>query len=58
MTETKQVWYKALDLDELPEGRVKTVTAGAKSMALTHFNGKYTAMDNRCPHQGDRKSVV
>ena len=45
-------WFKIAETDELPEGRVKTVTAGARSMALTHFNGKYTAMDNRCPHQG------
>ncbi len=45
-------WHKVAALNELPEGRVKTVTAGAKSMALTHINGVYTAMDNRCPHQG------
>ena len=45
-------WYKVADHTELPEGRVKTVHAGAKSMALTHFNGRYTAMDNKCPHQG------
>ncbi|MDE0282447.1 MAG: thiamine pyrophosphate-binding protein, partial [Gammaproteobacteria bacterium] len=45
-------WFKIAETDELPEGRVKTVTAGARSMALTHFNGRYTAMDNRCPHQG------
>jgi len=45
-------WHKVADSDELPEGRVKTVTAGAKSMALTHINGQYAAMDNRCPHQG------
>lgn len=45
-------WYKVAELDELPEGRVKTAVAGAKSMALTHVNGIYTAMDNRCPHQG------
>ncbi len=45
-------WFKIAEADELPEGRVKTVTAGARSMALTHFNGRYTAMDNRCPHQG------
>ncbi|MGR3985089.1 MAG: thiamine pyrophosphate-binding protein [Gammaproteobacteria bacterium] len=45
-------WHKIADLDELPEGRVKSVTAGAKSMALTHIGGRYTAMDNRCPHQG------
>ena len=45
-------WHKVAAPDELPEGRVKTVTAGTKSMALTHVNGKYTAMDNHCPHQG------
>jgi len=45
-------WHKVAALDELPEGRVKTVTAAAKSMALTHVGGRYTAMDNRCPHQG------
>ncbi|MDJ0842210.1 MAG: thiamine pyrophosphate-binding protein [Acidobacteriota bacterium] len=45
-------WTKVLAPDELPEGRVKTVTAGTLSMALTHFEGKYSALDNRCPHQG------
>ncbi len=50
--ETEYTWYKVATLDELPEGRVKTVTAGTKSMALTHINGQYAAMDNRCPHQG------
>ncbi|MGI9311835.1 MAG: Rieske 2Fe-2S domain-containing protein, partial [bacterium] len=45
-------WHKVATLDELPQGRVKTVTAGAKSMALTHIDGQYTAMDNHCPHQG------
>ena len=45
-------WHRVAGLDELPEGRVKTVTAGVHSMALTHIDGEYTAMDNRCPHQG------
>ena len=45
-------WFRVLDLDELPEGRVKTVTAGSKSLAMTHFDGKYSALDNKCPHQG------
>ena len=45
-------WHRVADLDELPEGRVKTVTAGVHSMALTNIDGEYTAMDNRCPHQG------
>lgn len=45
-------WHRVAGLDELPEGRVKTVTAGTVSMALTHIDGEYAAMDNRCPHQG------
>ncbi len=45
-------WHLALGLDELPEGRVKSVTVGRKTLALVHFDGQYAAMDNRCPHQG------
>lgn len=45
-------WYKVAELDSLPEGRVMSVTAGTKTLALVHFRGQYTAMDNRCPHQG------
>jgi pyruvate oxidase len=45
-------WYRVADVDELPNGRVKTVTADTHSMALTHIDGEYTAMENRCPHQG------
>ena len=45
-------WFRVADLDELPEGRVKTVVAGHKSIALTHYNDQYGALDNRCPHQG------
>ena len=45
-------WHKALAPDELPEGRVKTVTIGRRSLALTHSGGRYGALDNRCPHQG------
>ena len=45
-------WHKALELDELPEGRVMTVTIGTNSVCMTHYDGKYGAMDNHCPHQG------
>jgi len=45
-------WFKVADLDELPEGRAKTVIAGRRSLALTHWQGRYGALDNRCPHQG------
>ena len=48
-----KIWYKVLDnKEDLPEGRVKTVTAGHKGLCLTHFEGKYSALDNKCPHQG------
>ncbi|MEO9806204.1 MAG: thiamine pyrophosphate-binding protein [Reichenbachiella sp.] len=48
----KTVWHKVLDdKTELPEGRVMTVTAGHKGICLTHFEGKYSALDNQCPHQ-------
>ncbi len=54
MTSKKEtVWYKVLDnKDKLPEGRVQTVTAGHQGVCLTHFEGKFSALDNRCPHQG------
>ncbi len=45
-------WFRVLDLDELPEGRVKTVAAGHRSLAMTHYDGSYGALENRCPHQG------
>src|SRR4051794_25976138 len=46
------LWHRVADLGELPEGRVKTVTAGHHSIALTHHAGEYGALSNRCPHQG------
>ncbi len=46
-------WYKVLDnKNDLPEGRVQTVTAGHNDVCLTHYKGKLSALDNRCPHQG------
>ncbi len=45
-------WHKALALDELSEGRVKTVTIGTTSICMTHHEGQYGALENHCPHQG------
>jgi len=46
-------WIKVLDATEAPEkGRVQTVTAGHRSLALSRFEGSLCALDNRCPHQG------
>ena len=45
-------WHKVAELNDLPEGRVKTINIGTRWLALTHHNGKYGALDNHCPHQG------
>lgn len=44
-------WIKVGRVDDLPEGRVKTVTARTTSICLSHFDGQWAAMDNHCPHQ-------
>lgn len=46
------VWHAVLRAAELPEGRVTTVTAGHRTLALTHHQGRFGALDNHCPHQG------
>jgi thiamine pyrophosphate-dependent acetolactate synthase large subunit-like protein/nitrite reductase/ring-hydroxylating ferredoxin subunit len=49
----KVTWHKVLEnKSALPEGRVMTVTAGHTGICLTHFEGKFTALTNKCPHQG------
>ena len=45
-------WIKALDLDELEEGRVKPVTCLHRTVCMTRYQGEYAALDNHCPHQG------
>ena len=51
--ESKRIWHKVLSSpNELPEGRVMTVTAGNKEFCLVHFQGKFAALSNKCPHQG------
>jgi pyruvate oxidase len=45
-------WHRVLGLRDLPDGRVTTVVAGHSSLAITHSDGRYAALDNRCPHQG------
>ncbi|MFU8859290.1 MAG: thiamine pyrophosphate-dependent enzyme [Cyclonatronaceae bacterium] len=49
----KIIWHKVLDhKKELKENRVMTVLAGHKQICLTHFEGRYNAITNECPHQG------
>ncbi len=47
-----RVWLKTLEPDQLPDGRVMPVTCRHLTLCMTHFEGKYGALDNRCPHQG------
>ena len=46
------VWHRVAGPKELPAGRVMTVAAGTKTLALVNFEGQYRSMENACPHQG------
>lgn len=49
----KLVWHKVLENPaDLPDGRVMTVAAAHKTFCLTHHEGKFGCLDNKCPHQG------
>ncbi len=54
MTDKKNdlVWQKVLAKDELPEGRVTSVTCHNRTLCMTRYKGEYGALDNKCPHQG------
>ncbi|MEO1206352.1 MAG: thiamine pyrophosphate-binding protein [Pseudomonadota bacterium] len=52
MDDTSLEWIDVGHVDDLPDGRVMTVTPRTQSVCLSHFNGQWAAMDNRCPHQG------
>ncbi|MFT7518510.1 MAG: pyruvate oxidase [Kiritimatiellia bacterium] len=47
-----RTWHKVAELDELPDGRVKSITCSLRRFCLTHHNGVYAALDDACPHQG------
>jgi thiamine pyrophosphate-dependent acetolactate synthase large subunit-like protein/nitrite reductase/ring-hydroxylating ferredoxin subunit len=49
-TETK--WYKVAGPNDVAAGTVKEVKAGTRTIALTHLDGQYGAIDGQCPHQG------
>ncbi len=52
MSDQDLEWINVASVDDLPEGRVKSVTARNVSICLSHFDGQWAAMDNHCPHQG------
>jgi pyruvate oxidase len=51
-SEGKTVWHKVLEHGELDEGRVKPVTCAHTTVCMTRFEGKFAALENKCPHQG------
>ena len=51
-SDPKLQWHRVIDADRLAEGEVTVCPAGLKSVALTKLDGRYGAIDNRCPHQG------
>lgn len=44
-------WISVGHVNDPPEGRIKTVTARTTSNCLVHYDGQWSAMDNRRPHQ-------
>ena len=53
MSAVSKTLYKVLDhVDQLPEGRVSSVTVGRKTYCLARYGGKISCLDNKCPHQG------
>jgi len=45
-------WVPVAQVTEMQNGRVRSVTAGTLTIALTQHKDQFAAMDNRCPHQG------
>ena len=45
-------WHKVAEPGDLDDGRVRTVLAGDRTLALTRVGDCYGALDNHCPHQG------
>lgn len=45
-------WHRLIGADDLPEGRVTTVSVGRRALAVTRYDGCFGALDNHCPHQG------
>ena len=42
---------------EIPEGKGRRFTVGAREIAVFHVGGRYYALDDRCPHMGASLAV-
>lgn len=52
MADPARTWHRVAGPDDLADGRVRTVRAGRRTLALTRVGNRYGALDNACPHQG------
>lgn len=43
-------YTKALNIDDLPPGAMKTVRIGEKAIALANVDGEFFAIDDTCSH--------
>jgi len=55
-TPAQLTWHRVALPEDLPEGRVKTVSIdrgdSVVQVCLTHHKGEFGALQNHCPHQG------
>ena len=47
-----RTWHKVAGAGELTEGTLKSVTVAEKPLVIAHCEGRYGALDDRCPHAG------
>jgi nitrite reductase (NADH) small subunit len=47
---------KVAQVSQLPPGVMKSFPAGDKQVLIINYEGKYYAIDNKCPHAGGRLS--
>jgi pyruvate oxidase len=50
--EKNMKWVKVANEGDLTSGRVKTVVADKQQVCLVHHKNEFSALGNRCPHQG------
>jgi pyruvate oxidase len=45
-------WILAAAPNELPNGGLKNCDLNGRTVVLSHYGGRYGAIDGRCPHMG------
>ena len=52
LPDSEFTWERVIGSDDLPVGRVTTVTVGKRAYAVTRTDDGWGVLANRCPHQG------